>query len=52
MTSIATNNAAVRVQYHGDKNSENEINSYNRLAAVCASPMHQTMPLDYLLPGE
>ena len=33
MTSIATNNAAVRVQYHGVNNSENEINSYNRLAS-------------------
>ena len=33
MTSIATNRAAVRVQYHGLNNSENEINSYNRLAS-------------------
>ena len=33
MTSIATNRAAVRVQYHGLNNSENEIKSYNRLAS-------------------
>ena len=33
MTSIATNIAAVRVHYHGLNNSENEINSYNRLAS-------------------
>ena len=33
MTSIATNRAAVRVQYHGVNNTKNEIHSYNRLAS-------------------
>ena len=33
MTSIATNRAAVRVQYHGVNNTKNEIHSYNRLSS-------------------
>ena len=33
MTSIATNRAAIRVQYHGDKNINNENKAYARLAS-------------------
>src|SRR5210317_2050843 len=33
MTSIATNRAAIRVQYHGIKNTEIETESFTRLAS-------------------
>ena len=33
MNSIATNRAAIRVHYHGIKNSKTEIQAYTRLAS-------------------
>ena len=52
MNSIETNQAAVRVQYHGIKNSRVETEAYSRLAVVSVSSTRQTMPLDCLLLAE
>ena len=45
MTSIATNRAAIRVQYHGIKNTHNEAEALHVLPAASASSTHQTMRL-------